>query len=110
MSIFVDTGVFYAHPDTDANRHDVATDALTGVLRSAEYGHVMASDYVYDECLTLTYRCTGRMADAVELGRRIRGVDPCPAGMTSSTPRGRGSTTRSSGSRRTRIRASASPT
>ncbi|MFC5136111.1 MULTISPECIES: type II toxin-antitoxin system VapC family toxin [Haloferacaceae] len=78
MSVFVDTGVFYAHHDVDASRHDVATEALTEVLRSADYGHVMASDYVYDESVTLTYRRTGRMADAIELGRRIRGVDPFP--------------------------------
>lgn len=29
MSVFVDTGVFYAHHDTDAGRHDVGMDALT---------------------------------------------------------------------------------
>ncbi|RAW46111.1 VapC toxin family PIN domain ribonuclease [Halorubrum sp. 48-1-W] len=78
MSVFVDTGVFYAHHDLDASRHDVATEALTEVLRSADYGHVMTSDYVYDESVTLTYRRTGRMADAIELGRRVRGVDPFP--------------------------------
>ena len=44
MSVFVDTGVFYAHHDADATRHDVA-------------------------------------ADAIELGHRIRGVDPYPAGI-----------------------------
>ncbi|WP_280535456.1 PIN domain-containing protein [Halopenitus sp. POP-27] len=81
MSVFVDTGVFYAHHDVDASRHDVATNALTEVLRSAEYGHVMTSDYIYDESVTLTYRRTGRMNDAIELGRRIRGVDPYPAGI-----------------------------
>lgn len=78
MSVFVDTGVFYAHHDLDASRHDVATEALTEVLRSADYGHVMTSDYVYDESVTLTYRRTGRMADAIQLGRRLRGVDPFP--------------------------------
>jgi predicted nucleic acid-binding protein len=81
MSVFVDTGVFYAHHDVDASRHDVAARALTGVLQSPEYGHVITSDYVYDEAVTLTYRRTGRMADAIELGRRIRGVDPYPAGI-----------------------------
>lgn len=81
MSVFVDTGVFYAHHDVDANRHDVATNALTAVLGSAEYGHVMSSDYIYDESVTLTHRRTGRMADAIELGQRIRGVDPYPAGI-----------------------------
>jgi predicted nucleic acid-binding protein len=73
MSVFVDTGVFYAHHDTDASRHEVAVRALNRVVGSAEYGRVVTSDYVYDEAVTLTYRRTGRVADAIELGRRIRG-------------------------------------
>jgi hypothetical protein len=73
MSVFVDTGVFYAHHDTDATRHDTAVDALTAVLRSPEYGHVMTSDYVYDEVVTLTHRRTGDVAAGVEVGRRLRG-------------------------------------
>jgi predicted nucleic acid-binding protein len=81
MSVFVDTGVFYAHHDVDASRHDVARTALRAVLRSPEYGHVMTSDYIYDEAVTLTYRRTGRPADAVELGRRIRGIDPYPTAI-----------------------------
>ena len=73
MSVFVDTGVFYAHHDTDATRHDVATRALTRVLGSTAYGHVLTSTYVYDETVTLTHRRTGRITDAIEVGRRIRG-------------------------------------
>ncbi|MFB6177257.1 MAG: PIN domain-containing protein, partial [Halobaculum sp.] len=73
MSVFVDTGVFYAHHDTDATRHDTAVDALTAVLQSAEYGHVMTSDYVYDEVVTLTHRRTGDVDAGVEVGRRLRG-------------------------------------
>jgi predicted nucleic acid-binding protein len=34
---------------------------------------VLTSEYVYDETITLTYRRTGRVSDAVEVGRRIRG-------------------------------------
>jgi predicted nucleic acid-binding protein len=78
MSVFVDTGVWYAHHDTDASRHETALQALTRVLVSAEYGRVLTSEYIYDEAVTLTYRRTGRMADAIELGRRIRGRDPYP--------------------------------
>lgn len=78
MSLFVDTGVFYAHHDTDASRHDVATTALPTVLKSAEYGRILTSEYVYDEAVTLTYRRTNRMEDAIELGRRIRGVGTYP--------------------------------
>lgn len=73
MSVFVDTGVFYAHHDTDASRHHVAQDALNTVLRSPEYGYVLTNDYVYDEVVTLTYRRTGDITAGIEVGRRIRG-------------------------------------
>ncbi|UIP00282.1 PIN domain-containing protein [Halobaculum sp. CBA1158] len=87
MSVLVDTGVLYAHHDTDASRHDVGARALTRVLGSTEYGRVFTSEYVYDEAVTLTYRRTGRMADAVELGRRIRGEGyPDAIDLLSSSP------------------------
>ena len=73
MSVFVDTGVLYAHHDVDASRHTSAVSALEGVLRSPEFGRVYTSDYVYDEVVTLTQRRTGRVADGVAVGRRIRG-------------------------------------
>jgi hypothetical protein len=73
MTVFVDTGVFYAHHDTDASRHETGVVALNGVLRAGEYGRVMTSDYVYDEVVTLTQRRTGSVADSIEVGRRIRG-------------------------------------
>ncbi|WP_458210923.1 type II toxin-antitoxin system VapC family toxin [Haladaptatus sp. NG-SE-30] len=80
MSIFVDTGVLYAHHDTDASRHEVGVAALNGVLQSRKYGQVITSEYIYDEAITLTHRRTGRMEDAIELGRRIRG-DGYPEGI-----------------------------
>jgi hypothetical protein len=80
MSVFVDTGVLYAHHDTDATRHEVGVAALTRVLQSAEYGRAMTSDYVYDEVVTLTQRRTGDVAAGVEVGRRIRG-DGYPAAI-----------------------------
>ena len=73
MSVFVDTGVFYAHHDTDASRHDAGAEALTRVLQAAEYGHVMTSEYVYDEAVTLTQMRTGDVESGLSLGRRIRG-------------------------------------
>lgn len=73
MSVFVDTGVFYAHHDTDASRHDVGAEALTEVLLSPEYGHVMTSEYIYDEAVTLTQMRTGDIDAGLALGRRIRG-------------------------------------
>ena len=73
MSVFVDTGVFYAHHDTDASRHEIGVTALNRVLASTEYGRVLTSDYVYDEVVTLTHRQTGDIAAGIEVGRRIRG-------------------------------------
>lgn len=73
MSVFVDTGVFYAHHDTSASRHKLAAGALTHVLQAAEYGRVMTSEYVYDEVVTLTQERTGSVVDGIAVGRRIRG-------------------------------------
>ncbi len=75
MSVFVDTGVFYAHHDTHASRHETAVTALTHVLREAEHGRVMTSEYVYDEVVTLTQKRTGSVADGIAIGRRIRGEE-----------------------------------
>jgi|APHM01.1.fsa_nt_gi Predicted nucleic acid-binding protein, contains PIN domain len=87
MSVFVDTGVFYAHHDTDASRHVVGTDALNAVLSSAEYGHVITSDYVYDETVTLTQTRTGDVDAGYEVGRRIRGEGyPSAVGLLYSSP------------------------
>ena len=73
MSVFVDTGIFYAPHDTDASRHEAGRKALNPVVRSPEYGRVLTSDYIYDEAVTLTHRRTGRIEDAIAIGRRIRG-------------------------------------
>ena len=73
MSVFVDTGVFYAHHDIDASRHDIGMAALNTVLTSAEYGHVLTSDYIYDEVVTLTHQRTGDITAGIDVGRRIRG-------------------------------------
>ncbi|MFC6974298.1 type II toxin-antitoxin system VapC family toxin [Halomicroarcula sp. GCM10025709] len=73
MSVFVDTGVFYAHHDTDASRHAVGVAALNEVLRQASYGQVLTSEYVYDEVVTLTHRRTGNTAAGQAVGRRLRG-------------------------------------
>jgi hypothetical protein len=80
MSVFVDTGVFYAHHDRDASRHESGARALVEVLTSSSYGRVVTSSYVFDEAVTLTLRRTGRVEDAVTLGRRIRG-DGFPAAI-----------------------------
>lgn len=73
MSVFVDTGVIYAHHDTNASRHESGANALDAVVRSPEFGRVYTSDYVYDEVITLTQRRTGQVSDSITVGRRIRG-------------------------------------
>lgn len=77
MSVFVDTGVFYAHHDEDAPRHDAATAAMRAVV-SGEFGTPITSDYVYDETVTLTYSRFDDVSEAVAVGNRIlgRGAHP----------------------------------
>jgi len=74
MSVFVDTGVFYADHDEAATRHGRADAAMDTVYRG-EFGQPYTSDYVYDETTTLTLRRTGRVEAAKTVGHRIRGVD-----------------------------------
>jgi len=63
MSVFVDTGVFYAHHDVDATRHDIALQALRHIFQSSEHGRVFTSDYIYDE--TVSSRTDGREQSAM---------------------------------------------
>jgi predicted nucleic acid-binding protein len=78
MTVFVDSGVFYAHADRAANRHDTAQEALSEILRG-EYGQPCTSDYVYDESVTLTLARTGDHGKAVTVGQRIRGDGAFPS-------------------------------
>lgn len=75
MSVFVDTGVFYAAFDSAAPRHQEARSALTTVLTDAQYGRTMTSDYVYDETVTLTLKRTGRTQRAISIGKKLRSTD-----------------------------------
>ncbi|WP_336134019.1 type II toxin-antitoxin system VapC family toxin [Natronomonas amylolytica] len=70
MSVFVDTGVFYAHQHERASRHDVATDALRATL-SGEYGRLYTSDYVHDEAVTLVRKRTGSFEGTKAVSDRI---------------------------------------
>jgi predicted nucleic acid-binding protein len=79
MSVFVDTGVFYAAFDSAAPRHQEARSALTTVLTDAEYGRTTTSDYVYDETVTLTLKRTGRTNGQFRSDRSSgRRTDPTP--------------------------------
>ena len=77
MSVFVDTGVFFAHHDTDADRHEEAVDAFDELL-DGQYGQPYTSDYVLDETVTLTRRQTGSFEAADAVAKRILGADPFP--------------------------------
>lgn len=77
MSVFVDTGVFFAHHDTDAERHDQAVAAFDEVL-DGTYGHPYTSDYVLDETVTLTRVRTDSFDAADTIASRILGEDPFP--------------------------------
>lgn len=77
MSVLVDTGVFYAHHDRDAARHDAAVDAMNALL-DGTFGQPYATEYVYDEPVTLTRTRTGSFSAAKTVSDRIRGTGRYP--------------------------------
>ncbi|MFH5799304.1 type II toxin-antitoxin system VapC family toxin [Haladaptatus sp. CMAA 1911] len=77
MSVFVDTGVLFAHHDTDAERHEQAVAAFDELLDGA-YGQPYTSDYVLDETVTLTRVRTDSFEAADTVASRILGEDPFP--------------------------------
>ncbi|MFC4550441.1 MULTISPECIES: type II toxin-antitoxin system VapC family toxin [Halorussus] len=81
MSVFIDTGVFYAHHDTDAARHDAARTFFDHVL-DGELGQPYTNDYIFDEAVTLTRKRTHDVAPAISLANRLLGNDPYPDVIT----------------------------
>jgi predicted nucleic acid-binding protein len=77
MSVFVDTGVFYAHHDADAERHADAVSAFDDLL-SGTYGHPYTNDYVLDETVTLARARTGSHEAADTVARRVLGERSFP--------------------------------
>ncbi|MFB6175639.1 MAG: type II toxin-antitoxin system VapC family toxin [Halobaculum sp.] len=77
MTVVIDTGVFYAHHDEDAARHDDAVDLFDDLL-SGEHGQLYTTDYVLDETVTLTRARTNSFEAADTVARRILGEDPFP--------------------------------
>lgn len=77
MSLFIDTGVFYALHDRDSSRHDAAVAAIKRVS-TGEFGRLFTSEYVYDETVTLVRQRTGRFESAKRAGDRIRGAGSFP--------------------------------
>jgi predicted nucleic acid-binding protein len=52
MSVFLDTGLYYALQNESAREHSAAKGAFEAVL-SGRYGTAFTSEYVYDEAVTL---------------------------------------------------------
>ena len=77
MSILVDTGVFYAHHDQDAERHETAVSVIDRLL-DGEYGQPYTTDYVYDETVTLTRMRTGSYEAAKIVSDRILAREAYP--------------------------------
>jgi len=77
MTVLVDSGVFYAQADRSASRHETATKALSAVLHG-EYGQPYLTDYIYDETVTLALARTDSHAEAMRLGRQLRGAGDFP--------------------------------
>lgn len=77
MSVFVDTGVFFAHHDRDAERHDQAVAAFDALLEGT-LRQPYTSDYVLDETVTLTRVRTGSFDAADTVASRILGEEPFP--------------------------------
>lgn len=77
MTVLIDTGVVYADHDTDATRHDAASEALDAVY-DGEFGQPYVTEYVFDEALTLTRKRSGSFAAAKQLGDRLRGAGRYP--------------------------------
>jgi len=48
MSLFVDTGVFYAHHDTDAERHTDAVAVFDEICKSRGFDAVCSFDSDFD--------------------------------------------------------------
>ncbi|WP_121820060.1 type II toxin-antitoxin system VapC family toxin [Halostella salina] len=77
MSVFIDTGVLYAHHDADAARHDEAHGFFERLL-AGEFGQPYTNDYVFDEVTTLTRKRTGEFEAARTVGDRILGRNGFP--------------------------------
>ncbi|MFC7026952.1 VapC toxin family PIN domain ribonuclease [Halomicroarcula sp. GCM10025324] len=77
MTVFVDTGVFYAHHDEDAPRHSRAKEAMQ-TIATGRFGRPTTSDYVFDETVTLALARFADPAEATTAGNRILGRGAFP--------------------------------
>lgn len=77
MTVLVDTGVIYAEHDHDAARNESAGRALEGIFEGA-FGQPYLSDYILDECITLTQARSPSFEPVATLIKKLTGRDPFP--------------------------------
>jgi len=82
MSVFLDTGLYYALQNQSGRGHEAAKEAFQAVL-SGRYGTAFTSEYVYDEAVTLVRKRTGRYDEAKTVGDRILGRNGHPDAVES---------------------------
>ncbi|WP_136688503.1 type II toxin-antitoxin system VapC family toxin [Halorhabdus amylolytica] len=80
MSVFLDSGLFYALQNECASRHDMAKAAFETVL-GPEYGPLFTSDYVFDETVTLVRARAGSYDEARTVADRILGRGAFPSAI-----------------------------
>lgn len=76
MSVFVDTGLFYAHQNRRAQHHEQAHASLA-TIQTGRYGRPYTSEYVFDEAVTLV-RSHRNYREAKLVGDRILGAGDFP--------------------------------
>ena len=80
MSVFLDSGLFYALQNERASRHEMAKAAFETVL-GPEYGPLFTNDYVFDETVTLVRARTGSFEEAQTVANRILGRRDFPSAI-----------------------------
>jgi len=77
MSVFVDTGVFVAFHNTRDVNHGRAVEIVREIVEGG-LGTAYASDYIFDEAVTVALVRTGRPEIALSVGGMILGEFTAP--------------------------------
>ncbi len=72
MSIFIDTGVFVGYVNKKGKNHDIAVNLLEDIMRN-RYRAAFASDYIFDEAVTVALYRTKDIRKAIDAGELIIG-------------------------------------
>ena len=69
--VLMDTGFFVAMRNIDDDYHESAVDTFEMLRRNGK--HLVTSDYVLDEAVTVTWARTKNKREAIEVGKLILG-------------------------------------